>query len=60
MHNATSEKEAIQLLIEKLQISQISANYIFNMSLESYLYFNAMNMEKQLEDYNTNIRKLIV
>ena len=60
MHNATSEKEAIQLLIEKLQISQISANYIFNMSLESYLYFNAMNMEKHLEDYNTNIRKLIV
>ena len=60
MNNATNEKEAIQMLCEKLQISQISANYIFNMTLENYMYFDAKNIKKQLEDYNANIRKLIV
>ena len=60
MTNSRGENAASQALRDELGLSQMTAQYLLDMSLEGLTALNAKNLKKMLDDYNANISKLIV
>ena len=54
------KKEAEQSLSEELEISLVTAQYLLNTSLENLTSLNAKKLRKMLEEYKTNVSKLVI
>ena len=54
-----SAKKAEQFLSEELEVSQVTAHYLLNTSLEDLTSLNAKKVRKMYDDYNANISKLL-
>ena len=55
-----SAKKAEQFLSEELGVSQVTAHYLLNTSLDTLSSLNAKKVQKMLDDYKANISKLTV
>ena len=55
-----SAKKAEQFLSEELEVSQVTAHYLLNTSLDTLSSLNAKKVQKMLDDYKANISKLTV
>ena len=55
-----SAKKAEQFLSEELGVSQVTAHYLLNTSLDTLSSLNAKKVQKMLDDYKANIEKLVL
>ena len=55
-----SAKKTEQFLSEELEVSQVTAHYLLNTSLDTLSSLNAKKVQKMLDDYKANISKLTV
>ena len=55
-----SAKKAEQFLSEELEVSQVTAHYLLNTSLDTLSSLNAKKVQKMLDDYKANISKQTV
>ena len=60
MTNSRGEKAAKHALSKELGISSHTAQYLLDLSLEDLTALNAKKLKKMLDDYRTNISKLVV
>ena len=60
MTTSRGEKAAKNALSKELGISPQTAQYLLDMSLENLTALNAKKLKKMLDDYRTNISKLVV
>ena len=60
MKTSRGENAAMHSLSEKLGLNQVTAQYLLDMSLEDLTALNAKKLKKMLDDYRTNISKLVV
>ncbi|MBR5656023.1 MAG: hypothetical protein IKW98_04990 [Prevotella sp.] len=60
MTTSIGENAAKNALSEKLGISPQTAQYLLVMSLEDLTTLNVKKLKKMLDDYRTNISKLVV
>lgn len=54
------KREVEQSLSEELEISLVTAQYLLNTSFDNLCALNAKKLKKMLEDYRTNISRLVV
>lgn len=54
------KKETVQSLSEGLEISFVTAQYLLNTPFDDLTDLNAQKLDRMLDDYNENIRKLVV
>ena len=60
MTTSRGENAAKNALSKKLGIRSQTAQYLLDMSLENLTVLNAKKLKKLLDDYRTNISKLVV
>lgn len=60
MTNSTGEDAAMDSLSKELGLSQMTAQYLLDMSLENLTTLNAKEVKKMLDDYKVNIGKLVI
>lgn len=60
MTTSRGENAAKNALSEELGISPQTAQYLLDLSLEDLTALNAKKLKKMLDDYRTNISKLVV
>ena len=58
--NGRSKKEAEQFLSEELKISQVTAIYLLETSIEDLSSFSVKKLKKTLDEYRTNINKMTI
>ena len=60
MKTSRGENGAMHTLSEKLGVNHVTAQYLLDMSLEILTALNAKKLRKMLDEYRTNIGKLVV
>ena len=60
MTTSRGENAAKNVLSKELGISSQNAQYLLDMSLENLTALNVKKLKKMLDDYQTNISKLVV
>ena len=55
-----SKREVEQSLSEELEISLVTAQYLLNTSFDNLCALNAKKLKKMLEEYKTNVSKLVI
>jgi DNA gyrase/topoisomerase IV subunit A len=60
MTNSIGKNAAFHSLSEKLGVSQATARYLLDMSLENLTALNAMKLKRMLDDYHASISRLVV
>ena len=58
--NGRSKKEAEQFLSEELKISQMTAIYLLETSIEDISSFSVKKLKKKFDEYRTNINKITI